>query len=64
MEEKVLRHLLSEFQKEIDSNANALHGGAAKSFEEYKYLCGVIRGLSLAQSHINDLMRKLEHFDD
>jgi hypothetical protein len=64
MEEKVFKHLVAEFQKEIEGNANALHGGAAKSFEEYKYLCGVIRGLSLAQSYVNDLMRKMEHFND
>jgi len=64
MEDKILKHLVNEFQKEIEGNANALQQGAPKTFDEYKYLCGVIRGLSLAQSHVTDLMRKLEHFDD
>jgi hypothetical protein len=64
MEEKILRHLLAEFSEEIATNTSALQQGAPKTFEEYKYLCGVIRGLSLAQSHVNDLMRKLEHFDE
>jgi hypothetical protein len=64
MEEKILRHLLAELSGEIATNTDALQQGAPKTFEDYKYLCGVIRGLSLAQSHINDLMRKLEYFDD
>jgi hypothetical protein len=64
MEEKVLRHLLAKYGEEIATNTDALQQGAPKTFEDYKYLCGVIRGLSLAQSHIHDLMRKLEHFDE
>lgn len=64
MEEKILRHLLASLGEEIATNASALQQGAPKTFDEYKYLCGVIRGLNLAQSYINDLMRKLEHFDD
>jgi hypothetical protein len=64
MEEKILKHLLAQFGEEIATNTSALQQGAAKTFDEYKHLCGVIRGLSLAQSHVTDLMRRLEHFDD
>lgn len=64
MEDKVLKHLLNELHEEIATNTAALQQGAPKSFDEYKYLCGVIRGLSLAQSHITDLMRRLESFDE
>lgn len=64
MEEKILKHLLAQFSEEVATNTAALQQGAPKTFEEYKYLCGVIRGLNLAQSYINDLMRRLEHFDD
>jgi hypothetical protein len=64
MEEKILKHLLAQFSEEVATNTAALQQGAPKTFEEYKYLCGVIRGLNLAQSYVNDLMRRLEHFDD
>lgn len=64
MEEKILKHLFTQFTEEIATNAAAIQQGAPKTFEEYKYLCGVIRGLSLAQSHVTDLMRRLEHFDE
>jgi hypothetical protein len=64
MNEKILSHLLAEFQEEIDGNANALRQGAAKDFAEYKHLCGVIQGLSLAQSIVKALADKLENFDE
>ncbi len=64
MEEKILKHLLAQFSEEVATNTAALQQGAPKTFEEYKYLCGVIRGLNLAQSYVNDLLRRLEHFDD
>jgi len=64
MNEKILSHLLAEFQEAIDSNANALHQGAAKDFAEYKHLCGAIQGLSRAQSIVKALADKLENFDE
>lgn len=64
MNEKILSHLLAEFQEEIDGNANALHQGAVKDFAEYKHLCGVIQGLRLAQSIVKALADKLENFDE
>jgi len=33
----------------------------ADSFDEYKKVCGVIRGLNIADNIINDLVQKLEH---
>ena len=32
----------------------------ADTFDEYKKICGVIRGLSLADQIINDLVHRLE----
>ena len=32
----------------------------ATSYEEYKKVCGVIRGLNLADSIINDLVQRME----
>ena len=32
----------------------------ADTFDEYKKICGVIRGLSLADSIINDLVQRME----
>ena len=36
----------------------------ADTFDEYKKICGVIRGLNLADSIINDLVQKMEKSDD
>ena len=35
----------------------------AKNFDEYAKICGVIRGLSLADSIINDLVQRINKDD-
>ena len=60
----VLQVLRDKFRADMNNFTDDLANGQCASFEQYKELCGVIRGLSLAQSHVNDLMRKLEHFDE
>lgn len=61
---KVLEHLLREYAEEVASHTRSLVDGAAKTLEDYRYTCGVIQGLNLASSYIEDLSRRLENFDD
>ena len=61
---QVLTHLLKEIAKERVTKEAACSGGNLKDFAEYKNLCGVIQGLSLAESIIKDLVQKLEHDDE
>ena len=55
-----LAHVQKEIRKLADENIAFLAASRADSFDEYKKVCGVIRGLSLADSIINDLVQKLE----
>lgn len=41
-----------------------LSEGKAETFEEYKRLCGEIRGLLTARGYILDLQQNLENADD
>ena len=61
---QVLHHLLKEIAKERITRETACSTGVAKDFAEYKNLCGVIQGLSLAESIVKDLVQKLEHADE
>jgi len=54
---KVLRDRMAE---DAESHAKSLVKGSAASFEDYKYACGVIRGLELADQHLSDLMETLK----
>ena len=63
-ETQVLNHLLKKIAEERVSREAACSTGVAKDFAEYKNLCGVIQGLSLAESIIKDLVQKLEHDDE
>jgi hypothetical protein len=61
---QILNHLLKKMADERVMREVACSGGTAKDFAEYKNLCGVIQGLSLAESIVKDLVHKLEHDDE
>ena len=56
--------VLSLVQQEIDKLRQEqiafVAASRADTFDEYKKVCGVIRGLSLADNIINDLVQRLE----
>lgn len=54
--------------KQIDEKAKQLSEyigeGKADTFEEYKRLCGEIRGLLIARGYTLDLKQRMEHSDE
>lgn len=61
---KMLAHVAREIDKLRADNIAFLGAGRAINFDEYKNVCGVIRGLSLAESIINDLVQRMEKSED
>lgn len=64
MEEKILGHLSSKIEERRRELVEFLGDGSCKDYVHYKEVCGVIRGLLTAQSHINDLVRNFKEYDD
>ena len=62
------RKIISVINQRIDEGVKhieeALAAKAAKSFDEYCEMCGVIRGLLTARSYLSDLTHQLEKSDD
>ena len=61
---QALAFVRKELEKRVQEQNEFLAAGRADSFDEYKKICGVIRGLSLADQVVTDLVHKLEHSDD
>ena len=57
----VINERIDEGVKQIEE---ALAAKAAKSFDEYCEMCGVIKGLLTARSYLSDLTHQLEKSDD
>jgi hypothetical protein len=64
MDPKLFEILSDKFDQQICSQEEVLCDGGAKSYDHYKELCGVIRGLRIAQYELKDLARKLKDTDD
>ena len=54
----------SKLRTDMNNYADDLANGQCTSFEQYKELCGVIRGLALAERHLLDLAEKMKEDDD
>jgi hypothetical protein len=61
--DKNLEFLLSEYKDRISYLSQNLAQGACPSIEEYRYICGQIRGLEAACLIITDLKKRTEESD-
>lgn len=57
---KLLSYVLSEIEKMRQEQVAFVAANRADNIEEYRKICGVIRGLNLAESIITDLVQRLE----
>ena len=56
--------LVQQADEKIEQLKDYLAEGKAVSFEEYKSLCGEIRGLLIARGNALDLKKNLEESDE
>jgi hypothetical protein len=60
-----LEYLLNEYKDRMNMLSEALIRGNCPTIEEYRYICGQLRGLEAACLIITDLKQKQEeNFDD
>ena len=62
--DKTLEVLLEQITDKRQQIVDAVATNAARDYAEYQKLCGEIRGLSLAEGYILDLLKKLEFSDE
>lgn len=53
-----------ELDAKVKQLKDHLAAGRATTLEEYKQLCGEIKGLLFARQYVTDLQRNLENSDD
>ena len=53
-----------QINEQIQSVNEAITSGRPNTFEEYKKLCGEVRGLLFARDIVKDLKNRLENSDD
>jgi len=64
MMDKIIEVVLKELRTRRAQLSEGAASGAAKNYEDYKYMCGEIRGLTNVEMYLLDLAKNLEHFDD
>jgi hypothetical protein len=60
----VLEHLAKKIHEDRLRMVEDLGEGKAKDHAEYKFSCGVVRGLLMANNHILELAERLDKADE
>lgn len=50
--------LQREIRKDMNNYTDDMANGQCRSYDEYQKLCGVIRGLAIAEEHLATLLKK------
>jgi hypothetical protein len=64
MSTDLLKYIADKIQEEVKVMSDDLARGTAKDHGEYKYSCGIIRGLMVATSILADTAQRMEQDDD
>ena len=62
--DKIIGVILGELRARRTQLSEAAASGAAKNYEDYKYMCGEIRVLTNVEMYILDLAKNMEQLDD
>lgn len=64
MSDDLLSYLSKKVQAEVTVVSEDLARGSAKDHGEYKYACGIIRGLMIVNSLLMETAQRMEQDDD
>lgn len=64
MSTDLLQYLSKKVQDEITVMSDDLARGTAKDFGDYKYACGIVRGLMIANNFFIETTERMEEDDD
>jgi len=62
--DRVFSYLAKEIEQLRTDQVAFLAMGRANDFAEYRHVCGVIRGLTHAETIVRDLVQRMEKTDD
>jgi hypothetical protein len=60
----ILKYLSDKLNDEIKVMTDDLSRGGAKDYGDYKWACGIVRGLTMANTIIAETAQRMEHDDD
>jgi len=61
---EMLELLASQIEEQRKQILESLGDGAPRSYDEYRYTVGMVRGLLMAQRSILDLAKNMENADE
>lgn len=60
----VIEAAIKELKERRVQLSDAIANRSAKTFDEYQFMCGEIRGLTAIEMYLIDLLKRMEQDDD
>ena len=60
----IFEAIAKEMDEKVGQLKDHMSSGRATTYEEYKQLCGEVKGLLYAKQYVKDLQQQLEHSDE
>ena len=64
MSRELFKYLSDKYQAEIAHLSDDLAKGTARDHGDYKYICGIIRGLMIANNTVMETAERMDSDDD
>lgn len=64
MDNELLQYVANKINAEIELIRDETAQGKAKDYGDYKWVCGIVRGLMMANSILADTVQQLEEDDE
>ena len=64
MSNDLLKYLSNKIQEEIKVMSDDMAKGTAKDHGDYKYACGIVRGLMMANNFCMEAAQRMEEDDE
>ena len=61
---RAIEAALKELRERRTQLSDALANRTARTFDEYQFICGEIRGLTAVEIYLVDLAKNMEHDDE
>ena len=56
--------VVKKIRNDMNNYADDIASGNAKDYEEYRFMCGRLRGLAAAEEYINDLAKTVKESEE
>jgi hypothetical protein len=62
--DKFAEQIIKDIRRQMNDTCDMMASGRCRSYEDYKYSCGVLAGLAAVEERVKELLKYTEESDE